>query len=428
MKRLVFSAVTIVLGACAGAFCWAFFFLMNAGIDLLWVKAPAWLASAGMPAVVYPLVFCVAGGVIIGIFQKKVGPYPDDMNTVLAEVKKTGRYEYRHLGAMFVGALLPLLFGGSIGPEAGLTGVVAGLCSWVGDRLKFVGAEIRELANAGTAAIISALFSAPLFGLAAPLFGYADDADGRRSGGEAPAAMAISSPQVSKPVKTAVYLLSVAGALGAFMLLNDAVGGGLGLPHFSGMAVGAAELAWALPVVALGACAGWLFHAFGWGVGKLSERLSGHIVAKAVVAGAVLGALGIFLPFTMFAGEAQTDMLAGQWMSMGAGVLLATGFLKVLASQVCLGLGWRGGHFFPLIFSGIAIGYAAAGLFGIDPVFALSVSTAALLGAAMRQPLMVALLLILCFPVKAVVFVLAAACLGAAIPVPKAFCSKTADC
>ena len=102
MKRIAFAVVTVVLGACAGAFCWAFFFLMNAGLDLLWVKAPAWLAAIGMPAVVYPLAFCVAGGVAIGLFQKNVGPYPDDMNAVLAEVKKTGRYEYRHLGAMFV--------------------------------------------------------------------------------------------------------------------------------------------------------------------------------------------------------------------------------------------------------------------------------------------------------------------------------------
>nr|WP_273701203.1 chloride channel protein [Adlercreutzia equolifaciens] len=377
-----------------------------------------------MPAVVYPLAFCVAGGVAIGLFQKNVGPYPDDMNAVLAEVKKTGRYDYRHLGAMFFGALLPLLFGGSIGPEAGLTGVVAGLCSWVGDRLKFVGAEMRELANAGTAAILSAIFSAPLFGLAAPLFGYADDADGRRRRIDSFTATVVSSPQVSKPVKTAVYLLSVAGALGAFMLLNEVVGGGSGLPHFSDMAVGTSELAWALPVVALGACAGWLFHGFGWAVGKLSARLGDRVVVKAVVAGAILGVLGIFLPFTLFAGEAQTEMLAQQWTALGAGALLATGFLKVLASQVCLGLGWRGGHFFPLIFSGIAIGYAAAGLFDIDPVFALSVSTAALLGATMRQPLMVALLLILCFPAKAVVFVLAAACLGAAVPVPKAFSRK----
>lgn len=206
---------------------------------------------------------------------------------------------------------------------------------------------------------MSAIFSAPLFGLAAPLFGYADDADGRRRRIDSFTATVVSAPQVSKPVKTAVYLLSVAGALGAFMLLNEVAGGGSGLPHFSDMAVGTSELAWALPVIALGACAGWLFHGFGWAVGKLSARLGDRVVVKAVVAGAILGVLGIFLPFTLFAGEAQTEMLAQQWTALGAGALLATGFLKVLASQVCLGLGWRGGHFFPLIFSGIAIGYAA---------------------------------------------------------------------
>ena len=45
----------------------------------------------------------------------------------------------------------------------------------------------------------------------------------------------------------------------------------------------------------------------------------------------------------------------------------------------------------------------------------------------MRQPLMVALLLILCFPVKAVVFMLVAACIGSVIPVPKAFIRNAED-
>ena len=141
----------------------------------------------------------------------------------------------------------------------------------------------------------------------------------------------------------------------------------------------------------------------------------------------ILGGIGVLLPFTMFAGEAQTEMLAAQWTGMSALVLLATGFLKVLSTQVCLGLGWRGGHFFPIIFAGISIGYACAGLFGIDPVFALCVCTAGLLGVVMRQPLMVTLLLILCFPVKAVVFMLIAACIGSVIPVPKAFIRNAED-
>lgn len=417
-KRLLFVLLTMVFGAFAGAFCWTFFFLMNLGIELLWVHVPAWLEAAGLPAIAYPIVFCTVGGLCIGLFTKKVGAYPDDMNVVLAKVKKTGRYEYDHIKAMFVGALMPLLFGGSVGPEAGLTGVIAGLCTWVGDRLRFVGSEMRELANAGTAAIISAIFAAPLFGLAAPLFGYADQSD-----------EGIRSPmtpdlEVPRPLKVIVYLLSIAGALGAFMLLGHLAGGGGGLPHFSEMSVGALELAWAIPLVLVGACAGWLFHAFGAGAQWIAARMGDRPVLKAMCAGIVLGGIGVFLPYAMFAGEAQTEILAAQWTGMSALVLLATGFLKVLTTQLCLNLGWRGGHFFPIIFAGIAIGYACAGLTGIDPVFALCVCTAGLLGCVMRQPLMVALLLILCFPVKAVVFMLIAACIGAAVPIPRAFEKK----
>ncbi|MEI3376671.1 MAG: chloride channel protein [Coriobacteriales bacterium] len=415
MRRLLFVVLAIAFGAFAGAFCWAFFFLMNLGIDLLWNKAPAFLGQLGLPAVFYPILFCALGGLAIGLFQKRVGAYPDDMNTVLAEVKKTGRYEYKHIKAMFVGALLPLLFGGSIGPEAGLTGVIAGLCTWVGDRLKFVGSEMRELASAGTAAIISTIFAAPLFGLAAPLFGYADESDGKAHADDAPRL------EVPKPLKVVVYILSIAGALGAFMLLGSLVGSGGGLPHFSQMSVSAHELMWMIPLMVVGICAGWLFHAFGAAVHWASARLGQRPVLKALIAGLVLGGIGVFLPFTMFAGEAQTEMLAAQWTGMSALVLLATGFLKVLSTQVCLGLGWRGGHFFPIIFAGISIGYACAGLMGVDPVFALCVCTAALLGVVMRQPLMVALLLILCFPVKGVVFMLIAACIGSVIPVPKRF-------
>ena len=225
----LFGALTVVLGGFAGAFAWAFFFLMNLGIDLLWVKAPAALEAQGLPAVVYPLAFCLAGGVIIGLFQKRCGAYPEDMNTVMAQVKATGRYEYRHLGASFTGALLPLLFGGSIGPEAGLTGVIAGLATGVGDKMRFMGSRVRELSQVGVAAVVSATFSAPLFGLAAPLAGYADE-----SAGAAP-----STIEVPRATKLVAYLLAIAGALGAMLGLGSLFGQGGGLPHFSTIAIGA---------------------------------------------------------------------------------------------------------------------------------------------------------------------------------------------
>lgn len=410
-----FVAATLALGAFAGAFTWGFFFLMSVGIGFLWGTVPGWLAAAGLPAVLYPLAFCVAGGVVIGWFQKRHGPCPAELNEVMAQVKATGRYEYDHMGTAFAGALLPLLFGGSIGPEAGLTGVIAGLCTWVGDRLRFLRGELRDVTSAGTAAVLAALFNAPLFGLMAPMAGYVDESDGAAAGPEG------GDVAVPRGRKVAAYVLAVAGALGAFALCGALIGGGLGLPHFSSMDIGPEELAWGLPLVAVGAAAGWLFHAFGAAVRSLAGRLGDRPVAKAVVAGALLGGCGIALPFTLFSGEAQVDQVAAAWAGMGAAVLLATGLAKVAVTQVCLGLGWRGGHFFPLIFAGIAIGYGCAALTGVDEVFALCACTAALLGAAMRQPVMTALLLFLCFPVKAAFVLLAAAALGALVPVPRAW-------
>lgn len=411
-KRFLFVVLTIAFGAFAGAFTWVFFFLMNSGIHLLWDVVPTQLEHWGLPAVAYPVLFCALGGLVIGCFTKRFGPYPDDLNAVMAQVKETGRYEYDHLGASFFGALFPLLFGGSIGPEAGLTGVVAGLCTWIGDRLRFVGTEMRQLANAGTAAVISAIFATPLFGLMVPMVGAADGSDGQRL-------VSTVTLEVSKPLKVAVYVLAAAGALCTMGILGHFVGGGGGLPRYGALEAGVSELTWFIPCALIGALAGWLFFPFGALARRISNALGERVVLKPVVAGVVLGACGIVLPFSMFAGEAQTEQLMEAWTSMAAVVLIGTGFVKVFVTQACLNMGWRGGHFFPIIFAGISLGYGMAALAGVDPVFAVCATTAALMGAVMRQPLMTVVLLFLVFPVAGAPILLVAAALGSLIPVPK---------
>ena len=58
---------------------------------------------------------------------------------------------------------------------------------------------------------------------------------------------------------------------------------------------------------------------------------------------------------------------------------------------------WRGGHFFPVIFSGCAWAMVSPGQ-GVDAVFCAAACIASLMGAVMRQPVMVVLLLFMCFP------------------------------
>lgn len=402
-NRTLFICAVILTGALAGAFVWAFFFVMNLGLNLIWKTLPDALGFA-----YFPLVVCTLGGLIIGLFEKRFGAYPEELNSVMKKVKENGRYEYNDIGVSSVAALLPLLFGGSIGPEAGLTGAIAGLCTWVGDRMKRFGSDFKNLTQIGTSAALTAIFTAPLLGFAAPLYGSLEGDDSEDEN--------LVLPKTSKII---VYFCAIAGALGAFMGLGALFGNGGGLPHFSQITIGQTELIWLVPIILIGAAGGWLYHLFDRFSFGLGTIMGDRPIIKAVIAGMVLAACGMVLPFTMFSGESQTHTLSGLWIQMPAIILLITGFAKLFITPFCINMGWRGGHFFPVIFAGISIGYGCAALTGADPVFCMCASTSAICGGVMRQPLMAALLLFLCFPVKGIVIMLIGALVGSVIPLPK---------
>lgn len=401
----IYIVAIVLLGAIAGSVCWAFFWLMGMGIDLLWNVLPN---SLGENIWWWPLPVCLIGGLFVGLFQRKWPGQPAEMNEVMAEVKATGRYEYKTMFVGFVGALVPLVFGASVGPEAGLTGVIAGLCTWVGDRLRFLGREFRELASVGISAVVGAMFDAPLYGLAVPVFG-----DGE--------SVADASITIPKPAKFAIYIAAVASALVAMMALGAVFGGMGGLPRFTELETGLREWCLLLPLAIAGGIVGWLCHAAGALSSAVSRKIGEHPILKALLAGVILGALGCVLPYTMFAGETQAEQLELVWVDMGAVALILTAILKPFTLQFCLNLGWRGGKFFPMIFSGISLGYGMALLTGADPTFCLCACTAGTLGAMMRQPLMAILLLFMCFPVRGVVVMFVSALVGSLIPVPKAW-------
>lgn len=418
-NRALFLVCVALTGMLAGSFVWLFFWLMDKGIAFIWNTVPHLLGTAlggvcpvlvqgTFGFVLYPLIVCVLGGLCIGAFNKKTGVAPEELNQVMAHVKKTGRYSYNNLGKLSLSALLPLLFGGSVGPEAGLTGVIAGLCTWVGDRMRRFGADFRALTLVGTQATLTALFTAPLYAFVAPLSGTTD---------ALPEGATITLPKQQKIV---VYVFAITGALGAFLLLGDLFGGSGGLPRFADITIGTYELALLIPLALCGTACGWAYHASRTCTERFSEKLGDRPVAKALIAGVVLALCGTVLPYTLFAGETQIHYLEQGYAAMGAAALLATGFVKAAVTPLCINFGWRGGHFFPLIFSGVALGYGFSLLTGANPVFCLAVCTAGLMGAVMRSPLMAALLLFLCFPVKGVAVMLLAAVIGSAVSLPRA--------
>lgn len=396
-NRAVFLVSVLFTGMIAGAAVWAVLFVMNTGISAIWDRFPEYLGRF------YPLVVCVAGGVVIGLFAKRFGRYPENLPEVMAKVKKDGRYEYDKVGVMSVGAVLPLVFGGSVGPEAGLTGVIAALCTWVGDRFKRFGRDLKGLTDVGMYATLSAVFTAPLFGFA----------------GVSTESIPGDGPSMTRGMRIVTYIFAIAGAMAAILLLTGFFGGGMSMPRYDDMGFGSRELLLLIPVSLVGAAGGWMFRTLDGAFGRFSEMFGEKHVVRAVVGGAVLGTCGVILPLTLFSGEAQTEILDSAWTMMAAATLIATGFVKIAATAFCVNMGWRGGHFFPVIFSGISLGYGLSAMLGMDPVFSVCAATAALVGGVMKKPLMAVLLLLLCFPIQSVPVLAVAALIGAYLPLPK---------
>lgn len=387
-NRILFMLYSVIIGAVAGLIIWGFLKVMNFSIEFLWHILPNIIEIP-----FYTIVVCVLGGVIIGIWKKINGDYPEDLNEVIKKVKKDGGYSYNNIGKLSVSAILPLIFGGSIGPEAGLTAIIAGLCTWIGDKFNYLFKEIKELTQIGISATLSTIFNSPMFGFVAPIESEEETI----------------LPKTSKII---LYFLSICGAFGIFLLLNYLFGGSMGMSSFENLELSIKEWLWIIPLNLVGIIAGIFYFISEKLVIKISNPIKDYILLKCIISGLLLGITGTILPYTMFSGEHQMTEIMDKWQSIGVLVLLLTAFIKIFITNVCINMGFKGGHFFPCIFSGVSLGYALAILTGLNSAFCVIVITTSLIAFIMNKPLATILLLMIIFPTSAIPVMIIAATIG----------------
>ncbi len=396
LTMYLFSAC---IGGSAGIVIWTFLKIMSLGMHFLWEYVPEhW----NLPC--YTLIVCGIGGLIIGLVRKRFGDYPEELMTVFGKVKKDKFYEYRNMPVLLVSALLPLIFGSSVGPEAGMTGIIVALCYWAGENLKFARENSRAYSRIGIAVTLGVLFHSPLFGI----FSVEENEEADRTTGAL--TMTASS-------KILIYGLATAAGMGAYMLLTACFGSGMdGFPTFEAPEAGRMDYLMMIVYILAGCVLALFYQATHHGLSGIAGKVPP--VLRETVAGVILGLVGMLVPAMMFSGEEQMGELMVSYMGYLPILLVAGAFLKVLLTNVCIQFGMRGGHFFPIIFAGVCLGYGIALLVfpaGGHEVFAAAVVTAALLGGVMKKPLAVTVLLFLCFPVRMFVWIFLSAAIGARV-------------
>ncbi len=232
---------------------------------------------------------------------------------------------------------------------------------------------------------------------------------------------------IPRAEKLILYALSLAGAFLVMAALRALFGqAGTGFPSFSDPKTGPADYALLLMYIPAGLL---LFAAFA-GAEKLTKEAARRIpqVLRETICGICVGTLSLVAPVVLFSGEDQMGSLPETFVSYGPLLLLGICLLKIFMTAFCIEFGMKGGHFFPLIFACACMGFALAmtafgNIGGIaDPgsiaghaVFASAAVTAAALGAQMRKPLAVSMLLLICFPLRLVPWILLAAAAGSSL-------------
>jgi len=129
------------------------------------------------------------------------------------------------------------------------------------------------------------------------------------------------------------------------------------------------------------------------GSARLMKPLASRPVLRGVVGGAMVGAIGLVLPLTLFSGQTALPMILDDYAGFGIAMLIALALFKAAALGISLGAGFYGGPVFPMFFIGATLGIAVNLVFPAIPLAVAVGSIMAALGAAVALlPLSMAIL------------------------------------
>jgi len=340
----------------------AFLGLVKGGTNLWFTlpKDPGWLDGS-----LWWVAVTAGAGVLVGVLRRSFR-VPVRLPGTVKELRDQ-RVEPSTAPAAVAVSLVSLAGGASLGPEDALGKMGGALGTWVSDRQKLSEEARATNTVSGMAGAYGGLLASPI--LATILVLELARPKARRF------ADTLVASLLSSSVAFAVY----------FPIAGSTFVGIYALPAYKykdwqllaavplGLAAGGLAL---IMVIAIGAMA------------KLAAPLAKRTILRATIGGVIFGLVGVALPLTLFTGTGQLTTVIHDGTTLGAGLLIAVVFAKMLVFAVCEATGFIGGPFLVMLFIGGTAGTAAHVLIpGLPQGFAFAAIFAALPGSLVAAPL-----------------------------------------
>ncbi len=344
----------VVTGALAGLFAVVFLATEHALIGLVWGhELPTEAFTGGLKAFLIP----VAGGLIVGVLYL-LFRLPARLPGFIEELEH-GRVEPKHAPGAVAVALVSLVAGASLGPEAPLATGAGGAVTWWRERRGGDATSVRAANEAAVSGIFGGLLSSPSIGGILTL-----ELEHRQEAGYTFRAIV---PAVAAGVAGFVVVHPILGEV----FLGRYTFEPFEIDYWYFLAALGIGIAGALVAVVLGVVTKL--------IDPLFSRVDDKPVVRALIGGLVVGAIGFAVPLTMFSGIDQFEVVLGDAATIGAALLVVMAFAKVVMLVVSLRSGFYGGPFFPIFFIGGTLG---AALHLLVPALPLALAVGAFMGAS----------------------------------------------
>ena len=314
---------------------------------------------SAMPKIpVYRLLALPAGGAALSLFAMLIRRRRrTPVDVVEANALHGGRIPFGDSVTVSTETLLSNGSGASVGLEAAYAQIGGGVASVMGQWLHLRRTDLRTLVGAGAGAAIGAAFGAPLTGA---FYAFEIVIGAYTPAAIAPvAAAALAAVVTARTLGTVPYLIAASSSEDIHTIHYFVYAG-------FGLLCGLAGIAVMRLVTVLEAIV-------------RASRIPDHL--RPIIGGLLLMPIAWISPQALSAGHGALHLdLAGQ---ATVGLLLSIFALKILASAVSLGFGFRGGLFFASLFLGTLLGRAFALMLAQAPWIAPVPDTdAALVGMA----------------------------------------------
>jgi len=351
----------------------SFLFLLaeKFGSHLLW---ESWGHSVPFPNL-YKGLLLLIGGLFVFALKKKWGSLPRTSHELMEELKEEQTVNYRHTWRSLVLALLILVLGAGVGPEAPLLGAVIAYSIWQADKLRYLEANREQLKQLSLKDRLVRFFH--------------------------PSQYLLTYTASQKGTDKKKRLFFIVNGLIIFVLLMRMTEQPSFITKLGDSQWQAAELVLILPLMLYGLLFGTVYR---WLMKKIKgslKKLPLPLIGKILIGAAAIFGVAVFAPSLLFSGQHAMHSVVEMGLELPVLALLGLSLLKLIFLEVCLETGWTGGDIFPITFASILQGFAFAQLLpGYDPLFVVLVVSLSLAVTLLQKEWLAGIFISLFFPIK----------------------------